>query len=177
MAYIDFNNSRDNIRRLQIMLRALSGWTGDRSLDVAVNGRYDERTAQAVSTFQRKNQLAESGKVDYVTWNEIAELFRAYEAVMGEGVAINPFPSTQGYILQRGERSNLVLIIQIMLNELRRSYDSYGHLTQSGRFDIAMENAVREFQSHHALKASGMVDRATWNNLAEEYNALMRYSE
>ena len=177
MAYIDFTDSRDNIRRLQIMLRALARFTGDKALDVAVNGRYDERTAQAVSTFQRKNQLLVSGKVDYATWNEIAELFRAYEAVMGEASAINPFPNTQGYILQRGERSNLVLIIQIMLNELRRSYDSYGHLPQSGRFDIAMENAVREFQRHHALNASGMIDRATWNRLAEEYNALMRYNE
>lgn len=177
MAYVDFTDDRNNIRRLQVMLRSLSRWMGEASLNVAVNGKYDERTAHAVMSFQKMNGIPQTGKVDYVTWNEIAAMYRAYDDVLGQTGCICPFPSTLGYTVRRGERSNLVLMLQIMLNELRRSYDSYGHLPQSGRFDITMENAVREFQMHHALSPTGIVDRATWNSIAEEYNAMILFNE
>lgn len=159
------------------MLRSLSRWTGDASLNVAVNGKYDDRTVHAVNSFQKSNGITPTGRVDYVTWNEIAAMYRAYDDVLGQTGCICPFPTTLGFSVRRGERSNLVLMLQIMLNELRRAYDTYGHLPQSGRFDIAMESAVREFQNHHALSPTGIVDRATWNSIAEEYNAMILFNE
>lgn len=41
-----------------------------------------------------------------------------------------------------------------------------------GIFDTATEDAVRSFQSSRGMNANGLVDRATWDAIYEEYKAL-----
>ena len=41
-----------------------------------------------------------------------------------------------------------------------------------GIFDTATEDAVRSFQSSRGMNANGLVDRATWNAIYEEYKAI-----
>lgn len=41
-----------------------------------------------------------------------------------------------------------------------------------GIFDSATEDAVRSFQSSRGMNANGIVDRATWDAIYEEYKAL-----
>ena len=41
-----------------------------------------------------------------------------------------------------------------------------------GIFDSATEDAVRSFQASRELNASGLVDKATWDAIYEEYKAL-----
>ena len=41
-----------------------------------------------------------------------------------------------------------------------------------GIFDSATEDAVRSFQSSRGINANGIVDRATWDAIYEEYKAL-----
>lgn len=41
-----------------------------------------------------------------------------------------------------------------------------------GIFDTATEDAVRSFQSSRGINANGLVDRATWDAIYEEYKAL-----
>lgn len=164
-------------KRLQAMLRALSKWTDDKLLGVAINGRYDEGTRSAVMHFQKKYFLRATGDVNFDTWEAISELYRTYENIYGQTEGIYPFPTSPDFVVTPGERSNLVYVLQIMLNELRRSYDSYGHLPLNGRYDISMTRAIEEFQRAQGLEISGIVDRITWNKLADEYNALVRYSE
>ena len=54
MAYTDMSDGLEITKRLQAMLRALSKWTDDKLLGVAINGRYDEGTRSAVMRFQKK---------------------------------------------------------------------------------------------------------------------------
>lgn len=46
-----------------------------------------------------------------------------------------------------------------------------------GIFDTATEDAVRSFQSSRGMNANGLVDRATWDAIYEEYKALDDYAE
>ena len=41
-----------------------------------------------------------------------------------------------------------------------------------GIFDSATEDSVRSFQASRGLNANGLVDRATWDAIYEEYKAL-----
>ena len=45
-----------------------------------------------------------------------------------------------------------------------------------GIFDTATEDAVRSFQSSRGMNANGLVDRATWDAIYEEYKALAYWS-
>ena len=85
--------------------------------------------------------------------------------------AIKPFPDTGSYEMARGERDNLVMILQIMLDVLKLYYDDFGATAPCGVFDGATEEAVKVFQTLGGLPATGRVDVETWNRLAEEYNA------
>lgn len=83
------------------------------------------------------------------------------------------FPDTDGYEVKNGERHSLVSIIQIMLDVLRLYYDAFGNLPISGVFDLSTEGAVKEFQRANRLPVTGVVDRATWDALASEYNSAL----
>ncbi len=49
--------------------------------DLAVNGRYDPATAEAIRYFQKANLLDATGEVDLATWNRLAA---EYNYVVGE---------------------------------------------------------------------------------------------
>lgn len=169
--YYDFRNEPARIRVLQQMLRFISRASGDETLNVAVDGRYDRGTENAVRAFQRKYGLSETGVVDLPTWEKIREIYAAYGSGIldGDGEGIYPFlrPRTE---VRAGEKSTLVMILQIILDSLRLFYDGYGEIPLSGVYDKATEDAIRAFQRANLLDATGVTDRVTWNRLAEAYN-------
>ena len=86
-------------------------------------------------------------------------------------VGIKPFPDTGRFEMHPGDRYDLVLILQIMLDVLKLYYDDFGAVGKCGVFDEATEGAVRTFQRISGMPETGCVDAATWNRLAEEFNA------
>ena len=151
------------------MLRFISRVSGDESLNVAVDGRYDRGTENAVRAFPRTYGLSETGVADLPTWEKIREVYTAYGCGVGDGAGIFPFLGTRTE-LKVGEESALVMIVQIILESLRVFYDGYGKVPMSGVYDQATEDAVRAFQRANLLSATGVTDRTTWDRLAEAYN-------
>ena len=84
---------------------------------------------------------------------------------------IKPFPDTGCFEMKRGDRHNLVMILQIMLDVLKLYYDDFGSVGIGGVYDQATEDAVKEYQRICGLEETGHVDCTTWNRLAEEFNA------
>lgn len=165
--YYDYRDEEARIRILQEMLRYIARASGDPALNVAVDGRYDRGTENAVRAFQRKYGISETGRVDYATWQKIREVYGTYRADGGGGLF--PFPDAHGGI-RAGEKSSLVLILQIMLDSIRIFYDGYGEVPLSGVYDRATEEAIRAFQRANLLDVTGVTDRITWNRLAAAYN-------
>ena len=85
--------------------------------------------------------------------------------------AIRPFPDTGDFEMKRGDRHNLVTILQIMLDALKLYYDDFGPVGAIGFFDEATEEAVQTYQRICGISETGRVDCVTWNRLAEEFNA------
>lgn len=92
---------------------------------------------------------------------------RKYEKPIG----IKPYPEDEKFCVVPGERCNLVMIVQIMLDELKMYYDDFGAVAPCGVYDGATEEAVRAFQRKCGIADDGVVDSVTWNRMAEEFNA------
>ena len=165
--YYDNSDRGQRIRVLQQMLGAVANPAP------AVSGRYDSDTRAAVQQFQRSRGYPATGIADRRTWEELRRLY-SERKIRPEG--IRPFPARDRRILSR-ERSDLVMIVQMMLNELRLRYDALGHIPLSGIFDRETGEAVRLFQRMNRLPENGEIDVHTWNRMAEQYNDVVRRHE
>ncbi len=177
MNFYDIKDRKPFVMQLQKKLRALSYWTDDPGLRVGEDGSYDSATADAVRHFQQLYGLEVTGIADFLTWESIDSEYRYYSEIYSKSRPFSPFPDERDYSVGEGERSDLVYIIQIMLNELRLFYDTYGYIPPNGRYGVATSGAVKEFQRLGGLDMSGRVDRRTWNRLAEEYDIALRSGE
>lgn len=163
--YYDSTDREMRIRVLQRMLQTLA------DPEIRENGHYDEATRAAVRRFQQRAGYPATGVADRRTWEEMSRLWREQMAdSTPEG--IRPFVGRERRILPR-ERSDLVMILQLILNELRLRYDGFGPLPLSGIYDEMTEAAVREFQRINLLPTDGITDARTWNRMARQYNEVL----
>ncbi|MBR5252781.1 MAG: peptidoglycan-binding protein [Clostridia bacterium] len=169
--FIDLSNDRARTEELQRMLRFLSFAYGEEALMVRVNGEYDKATTDAVRYYQGINDLPQSGKVDIITWDLITEEYQN-EARRRAPVYIYPIPRDPNHINRVGERSDVIMILQIILGALGQNYD-YPAPPISGVYGRETAEAVRYYQEANGLDVTGEADRETWRRLSEEYNALV----
>lgn len=162
--------NQDAVRNLQRYLRRLSFEDND-ILPVPIDGIFAERTAEALSEFQKMQGLTPTGTADKNTWDA---LYGEYSRLQREEDAQHfPdfFPRIPGnYETEIGENSAFISLIQFMLEELRIVYDTLPPLSVTGVYDRQTVLAVEEFQRLNLLPATGLVNRMTWNRMAEEYN-------
>lgn len=167
--------NKEKIAELQNMLRYIGEKTDTAAFEIAVNGQYDAPTKSAVAIFKRQNNIATNDStVDERTWNAITTEYGLLKEVHSVPMGLSVFPEEAGYTVARGEISDLVLIIQMLLNELKYYYDGYDKVQTTGRFDADTESAVAEFQRVNRLYSDGRIDKQTWNKMAAEYNSLQR---
>ncbi len=171
--YYDHRNRENRVRALQEMLRTVARLSGDMAISTAVDGSFDNGTQNALRAFQRKYSLPETGEADLRTWEKLREIYTLYLLQNSVPDSITPFYNPNMRILP-GERSHLVMILQIMLDALRVLYDDYGEIPITGVYDRATEEAIRHFQRANILGATGETDAVTWNRLAAEYNYAVR---
>ena len=87
-------------------------------------------------------------------------------------------PSWPGAPLQAGDQSAEVLVAQVMLNRIARTYPAIPRpLDADGVFGAATRTAVRQFQQIFDLPATGIIDRATWYKLVMLYTGILRLAE
>ncbi len=174
---MEFNLTDDRvlIENLQKMLRLIWLVTGENDYEVGVSGVYGEGTENAIRAFQQRNNLPVTGVVDLATWTAISAEYDRLSFLGESPLGITPFLPERNAIVRSGERSDLVYIIQIMLNTLDVLYD-FGYVPISGFYESGTADAVRKFQEINALPSpSGAVDRLTWNAMAEAYNNALDY--
>ena len=161
------SNRRDEIMELQNMLRVISQ-ADDRIPLVNPDGIFGPKTEESVIAFQNYMSLPPNGIVDYATWDAI---FRAYmnASRVVSLHSIQPFPSGD-YKIYRGENSDIVLLIQIMLSALAVALDIFDDIQTTGIYDEKTEKAIIEFQKLSDLSPNGIIDRKTWDALARDYN-------
>jgi peptidoglycan hydrolase-like protein with peptidoglycan-binding domain len=155
------------VMHIQQMLRSLQIYE-NKPVSVPVDGIFRSKTTDAVREFQLENGLSPTGAVDKKTYDLLYEKSLEADIVTSEPLPL--FLLANGQNVSRGEESDFVMILQIILNALTVSYDDYSPLKINGVFDEHTETAVRRFQMRNGLIADGVVNKATWNSLVNNYN-------
>ncbi|MCL2373302.1 MAG: peptidoglycan-binding protein [Defluviitaleaceae bacterium] len=94
---------------------------------------------------------------------------------------IGSVPSSfPGQTLRPGSSGADVTRLQNWLNRIRVNFPAIPQIPVTGVYDATTEAAVRAFQSIRTLgntPVTGLVDRATWNNISRAYSAVKRLGE
>ncbi len=159
-------------RNLQRYLRTVGETRGGIN-PVPIDGIFDTATRDALMLFQRGAGLEATGVADKTTWDALYEEYlRSTELERGrKGLYFFP-QNPAGYEVSSGDTLTLVRIIQLLLLELRATYDIFEDVVESGTYDAATEDAIKNFQRIHGLPPSGRVDERTWNKIVREYSNL-----
>ena len=137
----------EDVLRIQVKLKELGYYFGP------LDSGFGPATQKAVSSFQSKNGLTVTGKVDVLT---NARMF-AHDAVKGS------FTPPVTPVLRPGDTGTEVTQAQVRLKELK-----YYQGPVDGSYGYGTYAAVRVFQQRHNLPVDGKIGPAT---RAELFNA------
>ena len=160
----DVSKKREATRELQRLLLELS-YTDPRLIGVAVDGDFSERTAEAVLTFQHHYGLDESGIVDLLTWEAIAE--RGLRAER-ERLASASLQIPSGLPLTVGAVGHPVLVLQSALGELGEVYSELPRVAATGSYRDGTAYAVSLLQRKYGLRETGVTDAETWMRIMRD---------
>ncbi len=155
------------IFEIQQILRNLSRSVSGEPV-IIPDGIYSEETADEVRNFQRSRNLNVTGKVDYLTFEELK---KENDRVLSE--ATLPLQvmkiKNEDLPLSYGDENKFVEKLKIMLNSVADKHGNFQSLTRDGFFDEETEDAVRRWQSVIFTEVTGEADKETWNSLASYY--------
>ncbi len=165
-------NRTEAIKNLQRYLRAVGESEGQLNR-VPIDGIFDTATRDALTEFQRSVGLPATGVADKDTWDVLFDEYLRVTEPERTRRGLYFFPENpQGYEVSAGDTLTLVRIIQLLLLELRLTYDIFEDITESGTYDAATEAAIKDFQRINLLPVTGRVDERTWNRIVREYSNL-----
>lgn len=134
---------------------------------VPSSGSFEQQTKESVIAFQRLYNLPENGIVGDRTWELMYNAVKGIYIVQDIStptppVEILPYP---GSILSVGAQGETVMALQEYLNEISLVYPEITPITPTGSFGNNTTTAVTEFQRLFNLPDTGVVDRATWEEI------------
>lgn len=137
-------------------------------------GVYDFRTQEAVRFIQKENNINETGKINFETWNAIMNEHKKCKHCIDTPQGVNCYPRN---ILEykKGDECSLVFILQIILKDYHRKYKNYVDVQLTGVYDEQTEKAIMQFQKYSNLPVTGILDRQTWNLLNKIHNICILY--
>ncbi|MEE1280265.1 MAG: peptidoglycan-binding protein [Oscillospiraceae bacterium] len=143
---------------------------------VTVDGRYGQRTAEAVRTFQEIFDLEPSGIVDKETWYRIARIYvsvKRLSELNSEGIKLEDVSKQFPEPLSIGSSGAGVRVLQFFLSYIAAFNDFIPTVNIDGSFGAATEEAVRAFQRSRGLEENGVVDEETWNQIYFAYRDVL----
>ena len=132
------------------------------------DGIFGEETAKAVTDFQRKHAITQTGKVDFETWEKLIE--ENERAVLTASEPLQIVRITNADLpLKAGMQNDFVYTLKLMLNHVSKSHENFSSLPLDNNFDSDTRQQVILWQEITDTEPSGEVDKLTWNLLAEFY--------
>ncbi|MBE6608499.1 MAG: hypothetical protein E7633_08075 [Ruminococcaceae bacterium] len=137
---------------------------------ITPDGIYGELTEEAVRDFQRITGIAESGKVDFITWNRLVLESSKAREIYALPEKISPFDMLMyNALIDNDDEYDIVYIVQIMLRALH-VYD-YPNITVNGKMDQATRDALADFSNRNGIEnPNGQITKEVWNALALAYS-------
>ena len=156
---------------LQTMLRTISD-TDTRILPVIPNGIYGPNTYASVRSFQQAYDLADTGSVNWETWNKIISVHNQVQKQRNTPVTIPVWEPS--YIVSIGQYNAHVTLVQAMLIALSTRYPAFPKPALTGVLDIETAEGLRQVQRAAGIEDRGNLDTETWFYLNHLYRTVLR---
>ncbi|MBO5007289.1 MAG: peptidoglycan-binding protein [Clostridia bacterium] len=157
----------EEIRQIQMMLREISFF--DENIErIIPDGIYGEQTASSVRSFQRNNNLYETGEVDNDTWDKIIEEYDRIQRENKRHVLVQVIDEA-AVPIRVGDAGASLYVIQAMLLALSEIFENIDTVYVTGVFDADTQAAVEIIQIISGITPNATLDRETINALAELY--------
>lgn len=169
---LKIGDAGNDIRTMQIYLNRISRNYPAIPKIPLVDGTFGEATQEAVKAFQRIFGLEPSGVIDKATWYKIAYIFTSVKKIAelnSEGVTLGDISLQYSTDIRFGMQSDEVRILQYYLAVIGAYYASVSSVPITGYFGEETERSVKSFQRVFGLPQTGVVDRATWNDINRAY--------
>lgn len=162
------NDPREVIRQVQTYLLEI---LYDRNVlpTIVIDGFYTPETREAVRQFQLDEGLAETGIVDYETWNA---LYREYLLILLRQDK-KELVDDGAFDMRIGNVGHPIILLQSTLGELSLFYPVINRPAITGQFGYTTQEAVRALQRSYGLYETGEVDKALWARMTRDYEAKM----
>ena len=165
----------NEVKMMQIYLNRISGNYPAIPKIPQIDGIFDEATLEAVRKFQEIFGLEVTGKVDEATWYRMTYIYTSVKRIAeldSEGVRLEEVKAQFAEDLRVGMQSIEVQILQYYLAVIGAYYDAVQPVPMTGYFGEQTERSVKSFQRVFGLEQTGVVDRATRNDLFRAYNGI-----
>ncbi len=155
------------VRSVQTMLRVIA--IDDTSIpSVIPDGIYGPETMQAVTAFQRKYGLPQTGITNQITWEKILSVYDTALVQVGKATPIE-IVMEPGVVFQLGDSNPYLYLLQSMLTVLSKEHGNLLAPPISGVWDQETAISVAAFQELSGLPQTGELDRVTWQNLSMQF--------
>lgn len=137
-----------------------------------VNGIFDIGTENAVKEFQRVFDLTPDGIVGKATWYRLTFIYNNVKRLSeldSEGLTLSDVERQYPGDLEAGDTGLPVEALQYYLATIGNFDNSVPIIAVDSIFGPATQNAVIAVQRKNGLPLTGIVDRATWDAIKDEY--------
>ena len=142
----------------------------------AADGIFDTPTENAVRKFQQIFGLEETGTVNAATWYRISYIYTSVKRLAeldSEGLRFEEISPQFREELKIGMQSIEVSMLQYYLAVIGAYYEAVMPVEVTGYFGEQTERSVKSFQRVFGLPQTGVVDRATRNDLFRAYQGIV----
>lgn len=157
----------EEIRQIQTMLREIS-FFDERIERVVPDGIYGEQTESSVRSFQRNNNLYETGVVDNDTWDKIIEEYDRIYRENKRNIPVNVI--NEGAVpIKTGDADLSLFVIQAMMLALSGELINLDKVEVTGVYDGQTQRAAEKIMIVSGLEPKSELDREFINSLSELY--------
>ncbi len=142
----------------------------------AADGIFDTATEDAVRKFQQVFGLEVTGTVNAATWYKITYIYTSVKRLAeldSEGVRLEEIQLEFNTDLRIGMQSIEVSMLQYYLAVIGAYYEAVIPVEVTGYFGEQTERSVKSFQRVFGLPQTGIVNRATRNDLYRAYQGIV----
>ncbi|MEG0830059.1 MAG: peptidoglycan-binding domain-containing protein [Anaerovoracaceae bacterium] len=157
------------IRSIQTFLRKIAHIYKEIPM-VIPDGKYGTQTYKAVSGFQRRFGMKETGNVDNDTWDKIISVYGDVSRYADEPEMVKVYPSAD-FVILPGEESVHLYVIKGMLNGLADYFANIEKVSGGKEYDRPSVKNVEKLQEVFGMMKNGVIEKEFWNRLAGLYAA------
>lgn len=166
----------NEVRYIQVWLNRISRNFPAIPKIPSADGIFDSATEAAVRKFQQVFGLGVTGVVDAATWYRITYIFTGVKHLAeldSEGLRFEEIMPQFTEELRVGMQSIEVSMLQYYLAVIGAYYEAVVPVEITGYFGEQTERSVKSFQRVFGLPQTGVVDRATRNDLYRAYQGII----